>query len=396
MQGRNGGHIKYAPYEEYSRFLTRYGRARAAEIVRFRRAHLDELLGLAKHLGDSEAREVQTFDVYYDSEGFTKARSQLETYLADFPHERPNWLVHGGEETRSKLGFRRATGAFGFRAGALSPYNLVTTLLSELVKEHSKFSVHPNTQVAEIQPSLIPGQSIVSTADGRKLVAKHIVHATNGYASQVGLLPGMAGKIFPVRGTMSAHPTSSPSASDSFPHKGETSWSFVYQKGFDYCIQRPYPDGRLMLGGGLLNGEDDGLRDIGASTDDADTVSVLSDAHLRGLPGTVFGDAWGSPPSGRPVQVWTGVMGWSADMLPWVGEVGSDVVATGRRLGGAREWISAGYTGEGMINAWLCGRGLARMISEQDNHGVPQPFLFSRERRAKANVVDHVDDYFGR
>jgi glycine/D-amino acid oxidase-like deaminating enzyme len=391
--------VKFAPYEEYPRLLRQHGRARAGEIVRFRSAHLPELLDLAASLGDeaaahSEMREVRTMDVYYDADGFKKARKHLDIYLSDFPEERSKWGMHAAEEARSKLGFPRAAGAISFTAGALSPYKLITTLLSHLAKEHTNFSVHPNTPIVEIQPSLISGQSLVTTAGGGKIVAKHVVHATNGYASQVALLPGMAGKIFPVRGTMSAQPTSS-SGDTVFPYEGETSWSFIYQNGFDYCIQRPGQDGLLMLGGGLLNGEDAGLRDVGGRTDDAETVSVLSETHLRGLPGTVFGANWGAPRSGQAVQVWTGVMGWSADMLPWVGEIGVDGDATGRRVGGAREWISAGYTGEGMVNAWLCGKGLARMMCGLDD-GIPEAFRFSRDRRRRARMEDHVDDFLGR
>lgn len=143
-----------------------------------------------------------------------------------------------------------------------------------------------------------------------------------------------------------------------------------------------------MFGGGLLNGEDDGFADIGVPHDDA--TSIFSAAHLRGLLPTVFGRHWGSCEVDGDVSVWTGAMGWSADMLPWVGEVGADVTGRGD---GAREWVSVGYSGEGMVNAWLCGAGLAKMLVGEANE-IPGPMKVSSKRLKRARVEDYVEDYF--
>jgi glycine/D-amino acid oxidase-like deaminating enzyme len=355
--------------------------------VRFRRRHLAELLQFAQSLGQeaaahSEMREVETLDVYFDQAGFDKAAEHLDTYLRDFPDEKAAWGVYAGEEARTKFAVPRACGVLVFKAGALSPYNLVTTALEQLSARHPNFSVHPLTPIVFLAPSVIAGLTMARTAAGGLITARHVVHATNGYLSH--LLPGFAGKVFPVRGTMTAQ---APGAR--FPHKdGERSWSFIWQKGFDYCIQRP--DGTIMLGGGLLNAEDDGLVDIGAPADDAAHVSVLAAAHLRGLPPTVFGDAgWGASAGGT---TWTGVMGWSADTLPFIGAVGPE--ATGRASSGAHEWVCGGYGGEGMVNAWLCGAALGRMLRGASD-GLPAPFRYSAARLRKARIVDHVDDYFG-
>ena len=49
---------------------------------------------------------------------------------------------------------------------------------------------------------------------------------------------------------------------------------------------------------------------------------------------------------------WTGIMGYSADHMPWVGSVPER----------AGVWLAAGYTGHGMPNAALCGSHLARLV----------------------------------
>lgn len=94
---------------------------------------------------------------------------------------------------------------------------------------------------------------------------------------------------------------------------------------------------------------------------------------------------WGQ---GRTKAMWTGIMGLSADGFPWVGRVPMKVSGRTEPVVGASsskvrelgndangqslhsrisltspgEWISAGYTGEGMTQAWLSGEVLARMI----------------------------------
>jgi glycine/D-amino acid oxidase-like deaminating enzyme len=143
----------------------------------------------------------------------------------------------------------------------------------------------------------------------------------------------------------------------------------------------------MMLGGGLLNAEDEGLADIGISDDSR--TSILAASHLLGLLPTVFGSHWGTP-TPIPSQVWTSVIGWSADLLPWVGELDERVT---HRRGGGREWASVGYSGEGMVNAWLCGAGLAKMLLGEED-GVPEPMRISAERLRRARVEDYLEDYF--
>ncbi|KAK0456846.1 hypothetical protein EV421DRAFT_2013888 [Armillaria borealis] len=51
----------------------------------------------------------------------------------------------------------------------------------------------------------------------------------------------------------------------------------------------------------------------------------------------------------RVKKVWSGVLGISADGLPW-----------------RREWITAGYSGEGMVHAWMSGKALVYMEKTLD------------------------------
>ena len=64
----------------------------------------------------------------------------------------------------------------------------------------------------------------------------------------------------------------------------------------------------------------------------------------------------------------TGNMGVSTDGLPWVGNL------SGRADGRGAEWVAAGFSGEGMVQAWLCGKALVSMLAEHnEGAGEQQP-----------------------
>jgi glycine/D-amino acid oxidase-like deaminating enzyme len=226
--------------------------------------------------------------------------------------------------------------------------------------------------------------------------ARHIIHCTNAHVGH--LVPGLRGIIFPVRGQMSAQ-TPSPR----FPHQGDDrSWIFAYEKGFDYLTQLPMDErssGEMMLGGGFVQSEGCGVDDVGISSDDR--ISRCVDIHLSRTLGDVFGSQyWGSVDQKAVKQTWTGTMGFSADVLPWVGKIPER--ATGRETvtmnGGIEqqgaEWVAAGFSGEGMVQAWLCGKALVSMLlehegSEQRPSGpawFPRQMILTEERMSKAQL----------
>lgn len=143
------------------------------------------------------------------------------------------------------------------------------------------------------------------------------------------------------------------------------------------------------------------------------------------------GVAWGQ---GRVKAAWTGIIAISADMQPWVGRVPEsvsgrkeprsvplarphpqqdavsttpscstsmhstiDVDASNPPLAAPGEWICAGYTGEGMVHAWLSGQAVAKMVlcvsdDEETAFGdlpaLPAPFLITEKRVKAAKFED--------
>ena len=202
-----------------------------------------------------------------------------------------------------------------------------------------------------------------------------------------------------------------------------------------------YPShGELMYGS--MSG--DMLRENIGIADDSET-QIQAEAYLAGSLERYFAEQWGSEgvetvqeaqadtkwKKGRTKAVWSGIIGISADMLPWVGRVPN--VASGRRepaqansglasyrgLAAPGEWISAGFSGEGMVHAWLCGKAVAQMVLgnalrnqssslstpsqkseatqttvDQDEPQLPEAFVITEKRVRKAKIDNIMAKFF--
>lgn len=275
----------------------------------------------------------------------------------------------------------------------------------------------------------------------------HIIHATNAWVSH--LLEPMRTKVFPVRGNMSAQRPGaalSPSTLD-----GGRSWVFYDRHlGYDYLTQLPPgPEGsgvegkELMFGGGFFQGGGDGLGELGCVDDSKYNPGVA--AHIAGsLPILFGGKNWGAEGmaegngngngngddrwfEGRVKALWSGIIGISADRIPWVGRVppklagrqapsplltptqvghGTDNVdgiekeanASLSQTAAPGEWIAAGYSGEGMAHAFLSGRAVAYMVLNREDkikEWFPDALRVTEQRWKKARAEDLVEEIWG-
>jgi glycine/D-amino acid oxidase-like deaminating enzyme len=150
---------------------------------------------------------------------------------------------------------------------------------------------------------------------------------------------------------------------------GDRSWSIVYgTDDFDYITQRPSSndEGDIMLGGGTFRSKNNGLDQIGVWNDSR--TDVFTSAHLAGILPIVFSQEkqqrYAETHSRCLQQHWSGIISLTADSLPFVGKLDSRIggKGSGDVQGDTAEWIAAGYNGEGMVFAWLCGTALGIMI----------------------------------
>lgn len=168
-----------------------------------------------------------------------------------------------------------------------------------------------------------------------------------------------------------------------FPQRGERSWNF-YINNMDYATQNPYT-GEIFLGGGDVAGYGPSL---GIASDAEQSVGALS--HLGGLLPAAFGSqGWGSEVPGRPrlKAAWTGIMCNSLDHLPLVGPLPPKTLDSSGVKAESGEWISAGYGGYGMVNAFLCGKAVAHMIQGKDvSSWFPEKFFLTPTRLANLHA----------
>jgi glycine/D-amino acid oxidase-like deaminating enzyme len=188
----------------------------------------------------------------------------------------------------------------------------------------------------------------------------------------------------------------------------------------------------MLFGGGATEGGRIVMSEVGVADDSVYNLDMA--LHVEGALPEIFGRAnWGAesaiattPASsreggegntwdrGRVMAVWTGIIGISADLQPWVGRVPSFIsgraaptpsLTRASEKGGATaamaaagEWVSAGYSGEGMTHAWLCAHALALMIlgieeEERMRMWFPDEFRLTEKRWRSASIERILDRF---
>ena len=103
-------------------------------------------------------------------------------------------------------------------------------------------------------------------------------------------------------------------------------------------------------------------------------VGGKSVSHLQSVLPEFFGKSQ-SPPWNL-VASWSGIMGFSSDGLPLVGQLTQAL--TGRE--GEGEWIAAAFNGYGMANCLLSGESLVSMILKDRASDIPGAYGLSEKR----------------
>lgn len=293
------------------------------------------------------------------------------------------------ESVEPSLEDLRVPGAKGailqVNAASLWPYKFVAWILESLLQSKN-LNLQTNTPVTHLQK--IDEGWIIHTSRGM-LHAPTVLLATNGYTSH--LLPSFSDLIVPVRGEMSAlvPPKSVRPAIISNPLR--CSYGFMGNgkqtiNQDDYLIQRPFSEvdgsgGQLMFGGGRSYATHAG---VGVSDDSH--IDPPAAAYLRRELNTLL-DLESDGEELEATWEWSGVMGYSRDGHPWVGEVREELgVGGGKGL-----WVCAGYTGHGMPNAWLCGKAIVDLIMGcEKDLDVPDEYKLTRERVEQARSYEEV------
>ncbi|KIL61443.1 hypothetical protein M378DRAFT_855492, partial [Amanita muscaria Koide BX008] len=371
-------------------------------------------------LEDSQCREVESFDVFHDKGLYSQVKEMLSVYQKELPLEGSSYRTHEGDETFKNLQLSSKTvGCLSTRGGAIHPYRLVTGILERLLKSYSKnFYLFMHTPCTAIK-TCPQGLYELSTPKGA-IKTPHVVHATNAWVSH--LLPGMRKRIVPVRAVMTAQVPRRGLGSSPGDKKPWTSTrSFTFYPGeslfaFDYLTQQtvklgetdeesiwPAPRGELMFGGGFASNIKS-TEDLANAEDSAWNEQTAS--YLGKVLSEYFEAKDGEDDKEEDKEevemTWSGVIGVSSDEMPWVGRVPEIVSGrkipneiSGKESGEVEmvspgEWIAAGYSGEGMVHAWLSGEALAEMVGGGPTNGLPSPFRIVEERWKRTGIEDLI------
>ncbi|OHE93083.1 FAD dependent oxidoreductase [Colletotrichum orchidophilum] len=364
--GRNGGHTKAASYRSFVHHANTLGTEAACLIARLELANIRAVHAFAaSHLKykETESRPCQTVDAIYDAAQWEAAKEAVVAMREAMPDDDASkYELFGVEEMQRRFHVAREglCGGIGYEAGSISGYRFTTGVLELCVNKGMKlFTETPALSVKKVQQGVSEDSEgsegayrwIIETPKGQ-IRARRVVLATNGYTAF--LHRRFQEVIVPMRGQITAHRPGS-----NIPETGlATTYSFIYEAGYEYMIPKPAGTqfaGDIVIGGGLVRAHDAGLGEYG-TTDDSRLNPVIS-SYLRETTPRYFGEDWGDDdPEGRVRAEWTGIMGFSPDGFPFVGEVpGEDGL-----------WVCASFQGHGMVFCWMCAKALAVMLEGSD------------------------------
>lgn len=178
----------------------------------------------------------------------------------------------------------------------------------------------------------------------------------------------------------------------SFPNRGgKVSWAHVSKGSYDaetghihlglFYAQQNAKSGVMFLGG-----ESQKLATL-ISSDDSMAADDARETLCSVVP-RIWKDT-----SPHPLEVWSGIMGFTTDGMPLVGKLPPSL--SGRMGNG--EWLAAGFNGHGMDKCWLSGEAIARMVLGETARGFPRAYLLSDRRveswtpeKAAETLMDHI------
>ncbi|EMF08392.1 DAO-domain-containing protein [Sphaerulina musiva SO2202] len=400
--GRNGGHLVSPLPEEFTSFEKYLGKEETTKVARFANRTLESMYALAEEDEElsrvSEARRVKSVCAIYDQELFEETKKSVLRYEECLPEQKGDNEFFGPDEARDKWNMKDAVGVITNSAGAFWPYRLITGLFSRLLSRYpTRFFLETQTPVTSISPTASSNPEYPYTLHTPRgpLLATNIIHCTNGYTSH--LLPSLRGKIWPLRGTMSVQ-TPAPSFPKDINNPNKTtsflkSWSTLTKSHYDastgqfeyglYYVTQNAHSGDLFVGGERQLLENELL-----TSDDTQT-SAISEATLRSVLGRIYEKGGGGGEQEQEQEqvvvksLWSGIMGFTPDHVPWVGKLPESVASHhGHYL---REYIAAGFNGYGMPLCWGCGEAVAKMLlGQQDeiSEWFPGSFMITEQRLA--------------
>ncbi|WWD00432.1 hypothetical protein V866_007345 [Kwoniella sp. B9012] len=396
---RNGGHCKPIPFIGFRAEAAKHGQKVANHLLTFEAAALKQYADLVqKEDIDCDMHVTRAFDVCFKPEDGAAAKKDYEARKAAFPRDVAGQDIRSVDDPKElELLTGIKGGHFGasYPAGHLWPYKLATSLIHIAINKGLNLQTH--TPVLSMKTSEVySGQWEVVTPRG-SITTSQVIVASNAYTS--GFLPEFKELIFPVRGTACSI-TPAPSHSHG-AHPGPIKYSYGFRHGagdVDYMIPRQgrgripgLGDRSIILGGAKSRFLGDLSQWYNNKQDDQYMPGAQE--YFEGFMKKYF-VGWNGNEHGNVDRVWSGILGYSSDLLPYVGEVPDKPGV----------FMCAGFTGHGMPRIPGCTAAISSLVASRIKDGfitstaqkafedsLPQPYWLTQERyTSRVNLIQNM------
>ncbi|KAJ7185227.1 DAO-domain-containing protein [Mycena filopes] len=358
--GRNAGHCKPDQYRGFRKYSKLVGEEQAKKLLEHEQETWSRLVQFVKDKNiDCDLWVGDTFDVAMSEEVASDTAAIFDAYKAyggKVDHIR---YISDPTETEQISRLKGAQALWAWPASTLYPWKLVAHLMKACLAEGLNLQTWtPATSVSASSDD--SGLWTVNTARGA-ITTPTVVYATNAYTSSV--LPDFARYIRPA-----AH-----MCDKVIPPR-----AFAGTKAADGVVlfggRNPnHPKLEAYLNEDHTRLFDDSLSNFKPITEAVEALtSTAFEGWREGLPAPGVGAEY----------AWSGILGMSADNLPFIGKVPD-------RRG---QWICAGFHGHGMAHIFSCAPGLVTLMQGGTwaDTGLPECLEVTQERLKK---IGHNPDF---
>ncbi|KAJ7584443.1 DAO-domain-containing protein [Mycena floridula] len=337
--GRNAGHLKPDQWRGFVEYEAVFGTEQALKLLANEQEAWERAVAYIRRENvDCELWVGTTLDVAMDEAVAAQAENIFHRFQAAGGQTNHIEHITDREEAVKRSRINNAVSVFAWDASTLYPWKLTAHIMRQCLERSLNLQTWtPATSVTESTD--IPGFWTVSTERG-SITTPTVVHATNAYCP--ALLPEFSRIIKPT--PHMCNKVISPRYW-SGTRALQNSYGVFYPDGSLFTINPRCTADGIILFGGTNPGQHD-LEEYVKDHPDRATHDSLANFEpvtraVRELVETEF-EGWGktfAPGEGYEYS-WSGIIGKSADGLPFVGRVPDK----------PGQWVGAGYSGHGMAS----------------------------------------------
>ncbi|KIV87380.1 hypothetical protein PV11_02930 [Exophiala sideris] len=351
--GRNAGHCKPDQWRGFREYERLFGTEQALKILQNEQQTWSDVVKYVRENDvDCDLWVGDTLDVPVTSQAADVAKDSFERYKAAGGNVDHIKVTHNPREASKLSRIKDAKACYAWPASTLYPWKLAAHVMRENISKGVNLQTH--TTVTKVKSSSQPSKRWIVVCERGEIECSQVIHATNAYSS--ALEPSLRGVIKPIPHicNQSILPVGFDGASAL-----QNSYGVLLADGALITINHrgTVSDANLFGGSGPGQGEflkwveehpetcvDDGLKSFPSVTK---AVQKFTESQFSG---------WKNP-STDPKELykdsWSGIIGLSADGVPWVGEL----------PGLPGQWICAGHHGHGMARIFTAAPALVKLMN---------------------------------